>query len=52
MEKFVQVLFTVYMDTSGLLMVAKNDIAHRGLVEQWISLLKEIYRFSSREYSS
>ncbi len=35
MEKFVPgIVHRIDMDTSGLLMVAKNDIAHRGLVEQ------------------
>ncbi len=28
------IVHRIDMDTSGLLMVAKNDIAHRGLVEQ------------------
>lgn len=41
-------------DTSGLLMVAKNDIAHRGLVEQLMdkSVKKKIYRFSTWKYST
>ena len=48
------IVHRIDMDTSGLLMVAKNDIAHRGLVEQLMdkSVKKKIYRFSSREYSS
>ena len=35
-------------------MVAKNDIAHRGLVEQLMdkSVKKKIYRFSTWKYST
>ena len=40
-------------DTSGLLMVAKNDIAHRGLVEQLMDKsVKRKYRFSTWKYST
>ncbi|WP_053005022.1 RluA family pseudouridine synthase [Staphylococcus aureus] len=52
------IVHRIDMDTSGLLMVAKNDIAHRGLVEQlmdksvkrkYIALVHEEY---SRDYGT
>ena len=54
MVKFAAgIVHRIDKDTSGLLMVAKNDIAHRGLVEQLMDKSqKKIYRFSTWKYST